>query len=239
MRQAQQAQNQGASGIDESTCEWSDSTVTTERSGESEIIAGMSAERVKVVATQSCRDTRSAQVCDFELTLDQWLAPQSDAAQEALAFYRAYAEKLGMGTLGSRDFTQRVESMFGGYTGLWSEVAGQLAAAEGYPVRSSLSLAVGGPQCQSSQELRTAERPAVPGVGEVVGGALGGALGGMLGRSRDASARKAAPPPEPVPAAPVGSLVRVMTIATEIISVSNVAADPASFAPPAGFRPSR
>jgi hypothetical protein len=236
MREAQQSQQQGASGIDESECEWTEPTATTERSGESELIAGIRAERVKVVATQSCRDRRSPeQVCDFQLTLDQWLAPEADMAAEALDYYRAYAEKIGLGAVGTRDFSQRVESMFGGY-GVWGEAAKHLATAEGYPVRSAMSLAIGGPQCQGPQQAQAAERPATPGVGEVIGGAIGGTLGGMLGRGRDSAARKAAPPPEPPVAVSEDGMVRIMTISSEVVSVSNERADRALFLPPADFR---
>jgi hypothetical protein len=237
MREAQQAQRQGASGIDEADCDWSEPTATSERGGESELIAGMRAERVKVVATQSCSDRKSAQVCDFTLTLDQWLAPESAAVGEALDYYRAYAEKLDFGAIGSRDFAQRVESMFGGY-GVWGAVATHLAAVEGYPVRSTVALAIGGPQCQSLHEGHAAERPATPGVGEVLGGALGGSLGGMLGRNRDA-ARKAAQQPEPPAAAAADGMVRIMTIKSEILSVTTQAADPAAFEPPANFKLAR
>jgi hypothetical protein len=236
MREAQQAQQQGASGIDESECDWTEPTATSERSGASELIAGMRAEHVKVVATQSCRDRRSPQqVCDFQLTLDQWLAPDADMAGEAMDYYRAYAEKLDLGAVGSRDFAQRVESMFGGY-GIWGEVAKHLAATDGYPVRSTVTLAIGGPQCEGPQQAQAADRPATPGAGEVIGGAIGGTLGGMLGRGRDSAARKAAPPPEPQIAASADGMVRIMTIATEVVSVSNERADQAQFRPPANFR---
>jgi hypothetical protein len=237
MREAQQTQQQGASGIDEADCDWSEATATSERTGESESIAGMRAERLKVVASQSCRDRKSEQVCDFRLTLDQWLAPDAAAAEEALNYYRAYAEKLDLGAVGSRDYAQRVESMFGGYTGVWGKVATHLAAAEGYPVRSTVALAIGGPQCHSPQQAAS-ERPATPGVGEVIGGALGGTLGGMLGRNRD-SARKSAPEPEPAVAISADGMIDIMRIKTEVLSIGNQAADPAVFELPAKFKLAR
>ena len=238
MREAQQSQQQGASGIDESECEWSAPTASSQRSGESQQIAGLHAERFTVTATQSCADRRSQQVCDFRLTLDQWLAAEYEDAEEALEYYRAYAEKLGLGAVGSRDFAQRAESMFAGYAGIWGELGTHLLEAQGYPLRSSMTLAIGGPECRSVQQAQASGQAAMPGVGETLGGALGGTLGGMLGRKRD-TARTAPAEPAAAAAVPEDGMIRFMTINTELVSVRRQAADPQTFEVPANFKRAR
>jgi hypothetical protein len=247
MRDAQQTQQQGAAGVDQSDCEWSEPEVETDRTGESQQIAGLQADRVVVTATQSCADRKSQQVCDFRLTLDQWLAADYTPAEEALNYYRAYAEKLGLETVGSEHFAQRVESMFGGYGGLWGEIGNRLAAEDGYPVRSTVSLAIGGPQCESMQEMQTAATAARPAVGEAigsavggtVGGALGGALGGMFGKKRAAAEPEPAAQPQPPTVETADGMVRLMSIETELVSVSRQAVDAATFEIPAGYRKAR
>ena len=236
MREAQQTQQQSASGIDESSCEWSEARATSERTGETEQIAGFSAERRIVTATQSCTDHQTEQVCDFRLTLDQWLATDHGAAQEALDYYRAYAEKLGLDTAGSGDFAQRLESMYAGYAGIWGEIAPHVLATDGYPLRSSVALAIGGPQCHSVRQAEAST--AMPGVGESIGGALGGTLGGMFGRRRD-SQKTAEPAAEPAPDAPTDHMVRFLTINTELVSISDAVADPSVFEIPANYKPVR
>ena len=230
MREAQAAQQRGTSGVDDSQCEWSEPKAEVQRNGEKATLAGHQAERITVIATQSCKDKSTGQVCDFGLVLDQWLAPDVAASAEAQAYQLAFAEKLGMSTSGSRDFAERAESMFGRYQGLWKEVATQMRDVKGYPVKLSFSLGVGGPQCQSTQQTQTAGNGGSASPASL-GEALGGALGGMFGK-------KKAPPPESAapPAQLPGGLMSLMGMSTELVSVSTNALDPQSFEVPAGYK---
>ncbi|HEX7034299.1 MAG TPA: hypothetical protein VF210_00910 [Pseudomonadales bacterium] len=237
MREAQ-AQQPQPGGIDESDCEWSEPTSKVDRRGEKDTIAGFEAERMIVTASQSCTDRNTGQVCSFNLVLDQWLAPTFEASEEVTNHYQAYAQKLGLEVAQSREFAQRIESMFGGYEGIWSEIAEQMQQLQGYPVRSTVSLAIGGPQCQAADEAASAE-PDRPGIGEAVGGAIGGALGGFLGRRRDQAQRQAEAQPAPAAAAdpslPEGT-VRLMSISSELVSVRDDDVPDEIFEIPAGFR---
>lgn len=228
-QEAQASQQQAASGVDQSNCEWSEAKADVQRTGEKALIGGYQAERVTITATQSCKDKETGQVCDFGLTLDQWLAPDFAASEEALAYQRAYAEKLGFGAAASRDFAERAESMFSGYEGIWKEIAAKMGEMEGYPVKSSFGLGVGGAQCQSVQQNQasggSAELPSI-------GGALGGALGGMFGRKKETAQPAATTPPPALP----GGLMSLMSVSTELVSVNNHQANPEVFEVPAGFK---
>jgi hypothetical protein len=240
MRESQQAQQQGMSGIDESECEWSDATTSVERSGATATIGGYRAEQLLLTATQSCRDRKSGQVCDVGLRVEQWIAPEFEAASEVLRFYQAYGEKLGLDTTGSRGFAERTEAMFGGYEGIWEALTAHMQTLEGYPVKSSISLAMGGPECESVQHMQAAGSADTPGIGEAIGGALGGRLGGMLGRKRDDSAKAAPAATASAPAsAPADSMLTFMTITNELVSVSSGPVAAETFEIPAGFRPAR
>jgi hypothetical protein len=236
MRESQQAQQQGMSGIDESECEWSEATASVERSGDTATIGGYRAEQLRLTATQSCRDRKSGQVCDFGLRLEQWIAPEFEAASEVLRFYQAYAEKLGLDATGSRGFAERTETMFGGYEGIWEALAEHMQSLEGYPVKSSISLVMGGEECESVQQMQAAGSAGTPGLGEAIGGALGGRLGGLLGRKRDDSAKTAPAAPA---AGPVDGMLTLMTITNELVSVSRGPVAAETFEIPAGFRPAR
>jgi hypothetical protein len=222
-REAQATQQQQSSGVNEAQCEWSDPKADVQRTGEKGSFAGFDAERVTVTATQSCKDAQSGQVCDFGLTLDQWLAPGFDAEEETLAYQRAYAEKLGLGALASRDFSERAETMFGRYDALWKELATKMRDVKGYPVKASFGLAVGGPQCNSAQQ-QAAATPAPS-----VSGALSDAFGGLIGR------KKKSEPAAPPPAAP-GGLIPLMTVSTELVSVSKAPASASSFEVPPEYK---
>jgi hypothetical protein len=236
MRESQQTQQRGMSGIDESECEWSEATARVERSGETATIGGYRAEQQLLTATQSCRDRQSGQVCDFGLRIEQWLAPEFEAAAEVVRFYQAYGEKLGLDAPGSRGFAERTEAMFGGYEGIWEALAEHMQSLEGYPVKSSISLAMGGPECESVQQLQAAGTAGSPGIGEALGGAIGGRLGGMLGRKRDDTAKSASAVPASLPA---DGMFTLMTITNELVSLSRGPVGAETFEVPAGYRPAR
>jgi hypothetical protein len=226
-QEAQASQQQAASGVDESQCEWSEPKTEVKKSGEQALIAGYQAERVTITATQSCKDKKSGQVCDFGLSLDQWIAPKFEASAETLAYQRAYAEKLGLNAAASRDFAERAESMFGRYKGIWSEIAKQMREMKGYPVKSSFGLGIGGAQCQGGpQQAQSSGGSAPPSIGS----ALGGALGGMFGKKKEA-----APAAAPVNTLP-GGLVPFLTISGELVSVNRNPVPPQTFEVPANFK---
>ncbi len=230
MEKGQASQQQATSGVDESECEWSEPKAEVTRSGEKAQVAGYQAERVTILATQSCKNKKTGEVCDFGLVLDQWVAPNFEASQEAQNYYLAYAEKMGFGATASRDFAERAQSMFGRYEGMWTEVANKMRDVKGHPVRSSFGLGVGGAQCGSTQQTQAQGGPASP---PSLGGALGGALGGMFGKKKEAEA----PPAEPVPAATMpGGLMSLMSVSTELVSVNTSAIDAAKFEVPSGYK---
>ncbi len=239
MREAQESQQQGGSGVDESQCEWSDPETSVERTGQRATVAGYQAEQLRIVAAQSCRDRQNPeQVCQFELTLDQWLSPDVPGGEEMVAFFKRYSEKLGLEVSGSPGFAQRAQSMFGSYQGLWSELVAEMEAIQGYPVRSSFALAIGGPQCADMNEMAQAQDggggPSAADIGKALGGSVGGALGGLFGRGKKQQE------PEPEPSQPVAvrddGLIDFMTVSTEVTSVSTADVPDERFEVPSDYR---
>jgi hypothetical protein len=233
MNKSQASQQQATSGVDESECEWSDPKSDVKRTGERATIAGFQAEHVTVTATQSCTNKKTGDICDFGLALDQWIAPGFEASSETTAYQRAYAEKLGLGAASSRDFAERAQGMFGRYKGIWGELGKRMAElpVKGYAVKSGFSLGVGGPQCKSAQQTQAQGGPQQQPGG--LGGALGGALGGMFGKKKkqDEPAQQAAPPPTMA-----GGLIPLMSMGTELVSISRDGASPQSFEVPGDYK---
>jgi hypothetical protein len=230
MNKGQASQQQATSGVDEAECEWSDPKSEVKRTGEQALIGGFQAERVTVTATQSCRNKKNGQVCDFGLALDQWLAPGFEASSEAQKYQLAYAERLGFGAASSRDFAERAQGMFGRYKGIWGEIGKKMAELnlKGYAVKSGFSLGVGGPQCQSAQQTQAQGGPQAP---PSIGGALGGALGGMFKKKQEPQPQAAAPPPT-MP----GGLMPLMSMSTELVSISRDAVSPQTFDVPGDYK---
>jgi hypothetical protein len=228
MQKSQASQQQATTGVDESDCEWSEPKGEVKRTGEKAAIAGYAAERVTITATQSCKDKKTGAVCDFGLVLDEWVAPNYEAAGEVQAYRQQYAEKLGLGTTGSRDFSERAQSMFGRYQGIWSQIATKMQDVKGQPVKSSFGLGVGGPQCQSTQQQQ-ANSGSSP---TDVSSAIGGALGGLFGKKKETSPPAETTPPPTLP----GGLTPFMTVGTELISINKSTVDAASFEVPPGYK---
>ena len=229
MQESQASQQQATSGVDESECEWSEPKAEVKKSGEKAMIGGYQAERVTVNATQACKNKKTGEVCEFGLSLDQWLAPGFEAPDERLAYQRAYAEKLGLTTTSSRDFAERAQTMFGRYKGIWTAIAAKAKDIKGgYPVKAGFALGVGGPQCQSTQQAQASGGPAEA---PSIGGALGGALGGMFKKKEQ---------PKPAPTTPAttapNGLMSLMTVSSELVSVNRAAVAPQQFEVPADFK---
>lgn len=233
MQKSQASQQQATTGVDDSDCEWSEPKGDVKKTGEKATIAGYQTERVTITATQSCKDKKTGAVCDFGLVLDEWVSPDYEAASEVQAYYQQYAEKLGLGTTGSRDFAERAQSMFGRYQGIWKEIASKMRDVKGQPVKSSFGLGVGGPQCQSAQQQQQQQASSGSSSPSDVGSALGGALGGLFGKKK----KEEPPPAETTPPAQLpGGLTPFMTVGTELISINRTAVDPTSFEVPTGYK---
>lgn len=236
MNKSQAQQQQATSGVDESECEWSDPKSDVQRTGERATIGGFQAEHVTVTASQTCTNKKTGDACDFGLALDQWIAPGFEASSETTAYQRAYAEKLGLGAASSKDFAERAQSMFGRYKGIWAELGKRMAElpVKGYAVKSGFSLGVGGPQCKSAQEQQQAQGGAQQQQPGGLGGALGGALGGMFGKKKkeqEPAQQQAAPPPTMA-----GGLMPIMSMGTELVSITRDGVPPTTFDVPADYK---
>lgn len=232
MQEAQASQQQAASGVDESQCEWSDPKADVKKTGEKSSVAGFQSERVTITATQACKNKETGEVCEFGLQLDQWMAPGYEAAAETVAYYRAYAEKLGFATAGSKDFAERAQTLFGRYKTLWTEVSAKMRDIKGNPVKSAFALGVGGTHCGSAQETQQANQASDA---PSLGGALGGALGGLFNKKKE----QAPPPASTPPVTMANGLIPLLTLSTELVSVNRNPASPQAFTVPADYKKSK
>jgi hypothetical protein len=244
----QDNQNQGGQDaqkpMDDSKCEWLDPKVDVRRSGEKATYGGFEAERLTITASQPCKDKETGAICEVALSLDEWLAPAFSANTEADKFHRAYAQKMGLdlstgrGGLGGGDINQRAQSMFGRYQGIWSEVAAKTKDVKGYPVKTSFAFAFGGTQCknaptQQQQDSGGDSTPTTPGG---LAGAMAGKLGSMFHKKKDDAPAATDPAaPAPAPALPDG-LIPLITMTSELVSVSTAAAGADLFEVPADFK---
>jgi hypothetical protein len=227
------------SAVDQSKCVWLPAKVDVTKSGEKAQIAGYDAQRVTVTATQPCQDKDTGAICEIALVLDQWTSADFAESSEARKFYTAYASKMGIDPSNSQDVSERAKALFGQYKGVWTEVAAKMQSVKGYPVKSSFTLGLGGPQCkdsnsQQAQSNQTDNSSQSPGG---LAGAVVGKLGGLFQKKKDQPDAAAAPPaPAVAPVAMPPGDVALMTVSSQVVSVSTSAVSPDVFSVPAGFK---
>jgi hypothetical protein len=164
-----------------------------------------------------------------------WNSADFSESAEARKYYGAYATKMGFDAATLQDSSQRAKAMFGQYQGIWTEVAGKMQSIKGYPVKNGFTMAMGGAQCKDpkAQQNQSSDSDGGSNNGGGLAGALAGGLGGLFHKKSDSDA-PAAPATPPVPLPP--GEVALMTITTQVVSISTDTVSPDLFAVPADFK---
>jgi hypothetical protein len=230
---------QQPSAVDQSKCVWLPAKVDVTKSGEKAQFAGYDAQRVTVTATQPCQDKETGAICEIALVLDEWTSADFAVSGEVRKFYGAYAAKMGFDPSSSQDASERAKLLFSQYKGVWTEVAAKMQTVKGYPVKSSFTLGLGGPQCKdpNSQQTQTSQSDSTPQSPSGIAGAVVGKLGGLFQKKKEAAD---APAAQPAPAAAAISMppgdVALMTVSSQLVSVSTNPVSADVFSVPAGFK---
>ncbi len=245
---------QQPSAIDQSKCEWLEPKSDVKKTGQKATIAGFDAEEIVITAEQLCKDKETGAICEIALTLDEWMAPKFITNDEVMKYQKAYVQKIGLDQALNQDANERAKALFGQYKGVWADIANKMRDAKGYPVRSSFSLALGGDQCKQAQaaQQQSGDSSGSGGSGSTDGSSssgspsdlaknMGAKLGSLFHKKKDdappadssgAQSQAAAVPP--AVAGPAGT-IKLMTINTELVSVSTAPVSSDKFEIPAGF----
>lgn len=253
------AQRQQPSAIDQSKCDWLPPKSDVKKTGAKATVAGYQAEEVLITAEQPCKDKESGSICEIALSVDEWLAPSFATNDEVARYRKAYAQKLGLdsATL-NQEASDRARAMFSQYKGVWEDIATKLQDVKGYPVRSSFSLAIGGDQCKQAQSAKeqsgdnssgatssSSGANAAPATSPVdIANQVGAKLGSLFHRKKDdsqtAASNQGAENPPAAPATPAATgpsgTIPLMTISSELISVSTDPVPANAFDVPADFK---
>jgi hypothetical protein len=233
------ADHRQPSAVDQSKCEWLPAKVSVNKTGEKAQFAGYDSERAIITASQPCQDKETGSICEVAIILDLWTSTDFSENVEARRFYSAYATKMGLDQASMQDATQRAQALFSQYQGIWSQVATKMHGVKGYPVKSGFTLALGGTQCKDSnaQQAQSSQSDDDSGSSGGLAAAMAGKLGGLFHKKKDdadAPAAQPAPATTPVPL-PAGD-VALMTVSSQLTSVSTDSASADVFAVPADFK---
>jgi hypothetical protein len=227
-------------------------TVDVQRTGKKDRINGFNAEEVIVTLTATPRDAETKESMGaYTMTMDEWLAPAAPGAGEVQAYHRRLAEKLGL----DPQMQRMAVGAMAMYGDALKQMAEKLKDLKGYPVRSTLTMGMGGAQTpeqqaqaekarakareagaeqkkkQHEQEDAAAGQDAAQSVARGnVGGAVGGLLGHRLGRAAQKQAESSAANAD-AGSTPSGGL----TIVTDVLSITTGSAA-ASYDVPSDYK---
>ena len=230
------------SAVDQSKCEWLEPKSDVKKTGKKATIAGFEADEIVITAEQPCKDKETGAICEIALTLDEWMSTSYAANEEVARYQKAYAQKLGADTvLSKQDVSDRAQTMFSQYKGVWANVVDKMKGTKGYPVKSSFALSLGGDHCKQAQQQQAS------GAGEGSTGSsdsssgdlthqVGAKLGSLFHRKKDDSSDQSAQTATPPPATGPSGTVTLVTISTELVSVSATPIPAGAFEIPAGFK---
>jgi len=227
--------------------------VDVKHTGKKETVNGFPAEQVIITLTGASTDQQTGNQGSMTMTLDQWMSEAVPGTAEVQAYYRQFAEKLGIDPQ-MRSMGGMAMAMYGNAI---RKLADEMKDLKGYPVRSTMTIETGAklsPEQQAEMEKAKAEQAkaqaeeskkqeaaedaeATAEAGSSVKqGKLGSALGGMLGRKLGKAAGKKAEEKAGAAAGPSGpGSGPAFTATTEVLSVTSGAAS-VGFDVPAGYK---
>jgi hypothetical protein len=157
--EAQQASQPQQLPVSAEECQWSPPVVEARQTGERATIAGFDTGRAIVTLKQTCTDAKTGKACDMVWGIDQWLASSAPGAEESKAFALNYARQLGLDAASMRAMQARMQQAFSQYKGSWTEVMAKAGEFQGYPLKSTVQMSMGGPQCTTESGTQVAADP--------------------------------------------------------------------------------
>ena len=148
MKQLESMQGSGGSAlpVSEEGCQWSPMVVNTDKTGEKEKFAGVKATQYIINVSRTCTDKTTKKACNITWTLDNWMAKRMPGDDEMADYTRAMAKKMGM-----EEFMAQGQGMSAGLMAMfgdgWGDVFEEADDLKGYPIKSVMSLEMGGENC--------------------------------------------------------------------------------------------
>ena len=169
---------------DTSKCEMSPPKFDVKKPGTHATIAGHDAQLTQLAMTQSCTNKQTGDSCDFVLMFDSWLTQEEIAGlEERRTFATNYAQKIGLtpGSAASSAQMAQMQRFLAPYADAMKEVSAKAGDFKGFPLKTTLRIAFGGPNCAASKNAQNSAAS---------GGSNGNAVGdaGQAGASAGASA---------------------------------------------------
>ncbi len=222
--------------VDKSKCTMSPPKFEVHKTGEKMAIAGHDTQKTSATMTETCTDKESGDVCDTVVALEVWLTEDSlPGSGDRRAFDAAYARKLG---LDDPQGIMRAEfaRFLAPYQSQIKQLTDKSGDLKGLPLKTSLRVLMGGPQCKAKATNSTGGDSSPPGnpMGDVkeAGKAIGSLMGGLFKKKKTDEPQDAAAAGSPADAKtpdPFSQYTQMAAFSMETISISTDAIPAARF----------
>jgi hypothetical protein len=146
-------QQPAPTGPDTSKCQMSPPKFDVKQTGTHATIVGHDAQLTELSLTQSCTDQSTGDTCDMVFLFDSWLTQDTlPGMDDRRAFDEAYAKKMGLTPATLALAQQRMKQFLAGYMGSLKDLQAKAGDLKGYPLKTSLRIAFGGPNCKSAKD---------------------------------------------------------------------------------------
>ena len=136
----------GGLPVSEGECQWSPPETEVKKTKEKQKFAGVKAEQMIISVSQTCTVPNSEKSCDMIWNMEFWNAKRMPGEKEAMSFQQGMAramggdEELGMVQAQGR-------GLIAMFSKGWEDVLKESGKMEGYPVKTVMSLEMGGESC--------------------------------------------------------------------------------------------
>jgi hypothetical protein len=238
MKQCPVAPRSTAPAPDTQKCQMTPPKFDLVQTDQHAMLAGHDARLTQLTLTQSCANPDTGDSCDFQIGMDAWLSEESIAGlDDRRAFLKAYLHKMG---LDSSDpvIQGQMRRFLAPYETSLKQLAGKAGALKGYPLKSTVRIAFGGPHCASAQGTQNDAGASDQNGGQAPPTSLGSVASNLGGKLMGGLFKKKA---EPAPDASQSSalppgMIQAAQFTTETQSITAGPIAPAQFDIPAGWK---
>jgi len=149
MSQMENMPNGGGLPVNEGDCQWSEPVLDVQKTGEKKKFAGVKAQQTIITASQTCKDATSGKSCDITWNMEYWNAKRMPGKKEAEDFQLGMAKAMG-GDQMLAMAKVNTRGLLGMFKKGWDDVLLESGNMKGYPVKTVMSMDIGGENCTTA-----------------------------------------------------------------------------------------
>lgn len=136
----------GGLPVSQDECQWSEPEMKVDKTGEKQKFAGIKAAQTIISVSQTCTVPDSDKSCDMVWNMEFWNAKRMPGGKEATAFQKGMASAMG----GDEELSMvqaQARGLMAMFKNGWEDVLKESGKMDGYPVKTVMSLEMGGESC--------------------------------------------------------------------------------------------